>query len=227
MFILQEVEKYVSLSFERGQPKYKPQRNRLEDLQYYYANLDIYAGNVLQLLDRYTGGQKKISEFVKELGGSGKIHGCIVDVEKPVNFGPYSFSHLFINPIDGKVTPYFAYDVTSRIVYKDFKALLESHNSCKLLLDNYQKLEVEQNFNMPALQYSDQLDEWGDEISMYDEGSYLYKISRIIKSLQYVYEKDIVRIWNEDLLNYGFIKRIVGANKIEDMIDDTLIIDFI
>lgn len=200
-------------------------RNSLEDLQYYYDTLDIYTENVHLLLDRYTGGQKKISEFVKGLGGSGKIHGCIVDVDKPGNFESYSYCHLFVNPTDGKVTPYFAYDVTSRIVYKDFKALLESQKSCKLLQDNYARLESEKNLNMPVLQYSSQLEEWGHESSMYDEGSYLYKISRIIKSLQYVAEKSIVRIWNEELVNYDFVNHIKEANRIEDMVDDTLIVE--
>ncbi len=203
----------------------KLSRDKPEDLQYYYDTLDIYIENVHQLLDKYTGGQKKISEFVKRLGGSGRIHGCIVDVDKPGNFEAYSYCHLFVNPTDGKVTPYFAYDVASRRVYKDFKALLESEESCKLLQGNYTRLEKEKNLNMPALEYSSQSEEWGDESSMYDEGSYLYKISRIIKSLQYVAEKSIVRIWNEELLNYDFVNRIKEANRIEDMIDNSLIVE--
>jgi len=200
-------------------------RNGLEDLQYYYATLDIYTENIHQLLDRYTRGQKEISQFVKRLGGSGKIHGCIVDVEKPGNFETFSYCHLFVNPTDGKVTPYFAYDMTSRIVYKDFKALLESQESCKLLQDNYTRNEKEQSLNLPALQYSSHLEEWGDESSIYNEGSYLYKISRIIKSLQYVAEKSIVRIWKEELLNHDFVSHIREANRIEDMIDDKLIVE--
>lgn len=203
----------------------KLMRNSLEDLQYYYYNLDAYIENIQQLLERYIGGQKKISEFVKLLGGSGKIHGCIVDVDKPGNFESYSYCHLFVNPIDGKVTPYFAYDVKSRVVYKNFKDLLKSQRSCKVLKDNYLNLERERSLNMPEIQYSSQLEEWGNESSMYDEGSYLYKISRIIRSLQYVTEKSIVRIWNEELLNYDFVKNIKEANRIEDMIEDTLIIE--
>lgn len=198
-------------------------QNRLEDLQYYYDTLDTYTKNVHQLLDRYTGEQKKISDYVKGLGGSGKIHGCIVDVEKPGNFETYSYCHLFVNPIDGKVTPYFASDIKSRIVYKDFKALLESQGSCKLLLDNFTRYENALSLNMPALQYSSQLAEWSDESSKYDEDSYLYKISRIIKGLQYLTEKSIIRKWNTELLNYDLINHIEKANKIEDMIDDTLI----
>ena len=85
--------------------------------------------------------------------------------------------------------------------------------------------EKEQGLYLPDLQYSSQLEEWGDESSIYDEGSYQYKISWIIKSLQYVAEKSIVRIWNEELLNYDFVNHIKEANRIEDMIDDSLIVD--
>ena len=60
------------------------------------------------------------------------------------------------------------------------------------------------------------------------EGSLLatcYKISRIIKSLQYVTEKSIVRIWNEEMLNNDFVNHIKEATRIEDMINDTLIVE--
>jgi len=200
-------------------------RNSLDDLNFYYDNLEKYTENVRQLLDKYTGGQHKISDFIKRLGGSGKIHGCIVDVEKPDGLEDFSYYHLFINPTDGKVTPYFAYDVKSRVVYKDFKAMLESNEICKLLKDNYLRLEKEAKYNLPDIQYSGQLEEWGDEVALYDEDSYLYKISRIIKSLQYVTEKNVIRIWNVELLNYDFISRIRRANTIEGMVDDALVVE--
>jgi len=137
----------------------------------------------------------------------------------------FSYCHLFVNPIDGKVTPYFAYDVKSRIVYKDFKALLQAHDSCKLMANNYLRLEKESVHNLPTIQYSGQMEEWENEDSMYDEGGYLYKISRIIKSLQYCAEKNIVRLWNEELLNYDFVNRIKQSNKIDEIVDDRLMID--
>lgn len=200
-------------------------RNRIEDLAYYYDSLKKYVENVNQLLYRYVGGQQRISEFIKHLGGSGKIHGCIVDVERPNELEGFSYCHLFVNPIDGKVTPYFAYDVKSRIVYKDFKALLQAHDSCKLMANNYLRLEKESVHNLPTIQYSGQMEEWENEDSMYDEGGYLYKISRIIKSLQYCTEKNIVRLWNEELLNYDFVNRIKQSNKIDEIVDDRLMID--
>ncbi|MCH5265387.1 MAG: DUF4116 domain-containing protein [Lachnospiraceae bacterium] len=200
-------------------------RNRLEDLSYYYDSLEKYVKNVNQLLNRYVGAQQKLSEFIKHLGGSGKIHGCIVDVERPKELEGFSYCHLFVNPIDGKVTPYFAYDVKSRIVYKDFKTLLQAHDSCKLMANNYLRLEKETAHNLPIVQYSGQMEEWENEDSMYDEGSYLYRISRIIKSLQYCTEKKIVRLWNEELLNYDFVNWIKQSNQIDEIVDDRLMID--
>lgn len=58
-----------------------------------------------------------------------------------------------------------------------------------------------------------------------ERAHYLYKISRIIKSLQYCAEKNIVRLWNEELLNYDFVNRIKQSNKIDEIVDDRLMID--
>lgn len=214
-----------SLYLLNGGKLRKLRLNRLEDLSYYYDNLEKYAENVNQLLRKYVGGQQKLSEFIKHLGGSGKIHGCIVDVERPSELNGFSYCHLFVNPIDGKVTPYFAYDIKARIIYKDFKALLQAHDSCKLMINNYLRFEKENLQNLPSVQYSEQIEEWGSEDAMYDEGSYLYKISRIIKNLQYCTEKNIVRVWNEELLNHDFVTRIKQTNQIHEIIDEKLVID--
>lgn len=200
-------------------------RNGIEDLTYYYDNLIKYTENIKQLLHKYTDGQRKLSKFIKQLGGSGKIHGCIVDVERPEESKGFSYCHLYVNPLDGKVTPYFAWDVRERIVYKDFKTLLQAHNSCKLMVKNYLQLEKESIKNLPTVQYVGQMEEWENKDSMYDEGSYIYKISRIIKSLQYCTEKNIVRLWNEDLLNHDFIARIEHAKQVNEIVDERLIFD--
>lgn len=200
-------------------------RSRLDDINFYCNNLEKYIENVHKLLDRYTSGQREMSAFIKRLGGSGRIHGCIVDVERPTEPEGFSYCHLFVNPINGKVTPYFAYDVKSRIVYSNLKSMLESCKLCKILEDNYLSLEKESKSNLPVVQYSTQLQEWGYESSVYDDSSYIYKISKIIKSLQYVIEKNVVRIWNEQLLNYDLINHIRQANVIEDMVDDALVVE--
>ena len=51
------------------------------DLDYYYDNLPIYAQNIERLIGKYNNALKIISEKIKKIGGSGKIHGCIVDID--------------------------------------------------------------------------------------------------------------------------------------------------
>ena len=213
------------LYFMNGGKLCKLERNALEDLDYYFCNLKQYTENINQFLHKYIDNQQKLSEFVKSLGGSGKIHGCIVDIEKADEQEGYSYCHLFVNPIDGKITPYFAYDTQSRIVYKDFKSLLQAHSSCKVIESNYLKLEKESKINIPIMRYSQQIEEWENEKNRYDEGGYIYKISRIIKSLQYCIEKSIIRVWNERLLDYNFLNHITQAKQIDGMVDDKLLVN--
>lgn len=176
-----------------GKPR-KLERNKLEDLDYYYGNLEKVEAGIKLLLHRnkYTEKQQQLSRFIKQIGGSGKIHGCIVDI----NF----FCHLYVNYIDGKVTPYFAYDKESRFVYKDLKTLLQANDDCKLMADNYLRFEREFVQNLPSVQYSNSSEEFGSKECIFDKGKYIYDIStkKVIK-MQYCTEKNVVRIWDEKL----------------------------
>ena len=93
------------------------------------------------------------------------------------------------------------------------------------MANNYLRLEKETTNNLLTIQYSEYMEEWGNEEPMYDEGSYLYRISRIIRSLQYYTDKNIVRLWNEELLNYNFVNNIKQSNQIDEIVDDRLMID--
>ena len=185
--------------------------------------MEQYVNNVSRLLSRYTGVQESISQFVKRIGGSGKIHGCIIDVDQPGGIEGYSYTHLFVNPIDGTVTPYYAWDVKSRIVYKDFQSLLEHNGGCERLLDNYKQLMAKQPNSIPSIRYGTSITEWGEDDSVYDEGGYLYRMSRIIKSLQYCTEKNVIRIWNDRLMNHEFVEHIMLADTAEDIMSEKLV----
>ena len=143
----------------------------------------------------------------------------------PEDIFGYSYTHVFVNPIDGTVTPYFAWDVKSRIVYKDFRSLLENNKQCEKLLVNYRRLEEKNPANLPALRYGTSVAKWGEDDSVYDKGGYLYQMSRIIKGLQYCSEKNIIRIWNENLLNHEFVERALISDKAEDAMNEKLIIE--
>ena len=49
---------------------------------------------------------------------SGKIHGCIVDIDM--------YNHIYVNPSDGKITPYHAFNMYDKDVYQNTKSLIST-----------------------------------------------------------------------------------------------------
>ena len=173
-------------------------KNEESDVEYYFTHLKQYAKNVRNLMITYDEKQKRISDLIKKMGGSGRIHGCIIDVDKPQNVEDYSWCHLFFNPIDGKVTPYMAYDVKSRIVYEDLKHMIESE--CPEMMGGYLQIEENQHQALAIIQSRQDLISQ-EKGTRYDDTSPIYKISRFVTNLRYCVEKGVVRIWNEQILN--------------------------
>lgn len=167
------------------------------------------------MLHKYTEKQKIIAGFIKKLGGDAKIHGCVIDIG--------GFYHIYVNPLDGKITPYYAEDTSSRIIFKDLKALLQVLPPFnRRLLENYLRYEENSNIELSLIQYNESIDTAN---FLYDEGGYPYKISRIISSLQHCYNKSVIRNWNEKLLDDNFINQMKYANSIEEMASLNLITD--
>ena len=92
---------------------------RLEhkDIQYYYDHMDQMIATIKTPMDKYTAFQKKIAGTIQKIGGEGRIHGCITDI----NF----FNHVYVNPIDLTVTAYWASDVVLKVVYPNIPSLLK------------------------------------------------------------------------------------------------------
>lgn len=184
-----------------------------QDITYYYDNMLKYSKNVSRMLERLNGAQLKLSKFIKQLGGSGLIHGCIIDIDEPLD--GFSYYHLFVNPIDGKITPYYATDIISRTVYKDLPTLLSSSKDNKSILKIHASYDLSLATNALTLRYSENealsFDEEGDA---FDYGTYIYKPSRIIRGLQYTIDKGIIRRWNDAFLDDAFIEKL---EKTQDM----------
>ena len=81
-------------------------------------------------LNKYTTYQEKIAKEIKKIGGSGRIHGCIIDVDY--------YNHIYVNPVDLTVTSYWAKDIINKNVYSNIPALLEA--KCPELYSNYLKV---------------------------------------------------------------------------------------
>lgn len=106
-------------------------------LNYYYENMDLVISLLKNPLDQYTALQKRISKEIQLIGGTGSVHGCIVDID--------FYNHIYVNPLDGEITGYWASDIVNKKIYPTILALLEAE--CPQLFGNYEKLIEATNGN--------------------------------------------------------------------------------
>jgi hypothetical protein len=178
------------------------QRKRINnlDVYYYYDNMEKYAQKVQAAVSPYQSALHCISREIKSIGGWGSIHGCIVDID--------FFNHIYLNPFDGKITPYYAWDISSRLIYDDLPALLKAHvpqlkgrfesshkKGSTPILSQYAVAEKKQTEKMALA-----------TVSQLVLGTEIYEPSRIMKSIQYIFDNNIIRIWNDDILSTDFDK---------------------
>ena len=155
--------------------------------EYIYDNLQKYADNVNGFFEEYNNNIKQISDFVKSIGGSGRIHGCIVDIDY--------FNHIYYNPFDGKITTYFAYSIKEKYLYRNLRSLL--YYKCPRLLVNYDLTTTSEKINSLI----DSKDLIISEMTEFVTDTEIYKISGIFKSFQYLTNHRIIRKWNERMIS--------------------------
>lgn len=151
-------------------------------IDYYYEHMVDYATRISLYLDGYNGKLRELANLVKNIGGSGRIHGCIVDIT--------FWSHIYLNPIDGTITPYYATDMIRKYVYDSVQSLLSDHSPD--LLEQARK-----SGNLP--------DTWvgkpTKKCQLY-ESTDIYRYSRIIKGYQYCTDNHVIRRWDDVILNH-------------------------
>lgn len=157
-------------------------------LEYFYENLSKYSNSVNLYLSKYNEFQKKVSNVIKQIGGAGRIHGCIVDID--------FFNHLYINPLDKSITPYFAYSMVDKYVYDNLQSLLKFEGP--ELFSSYEKLIGQQGNEDAIVIYSKNLPITKNTTPVYS--TEMYRVSRIIKGLQFTTKYNIVRLWNDALV---------------------------
>ena len=157
-------------------------------LEYFYENLIKYSASVNLFLSNYDRLQKQVSREVKQLGGDGRIHGCIVDID--------FYNHLYINPLDGTITPYFAYSMVEKYVYDNLGSLLKFQ--CPKLFANYEALLSQLGENKALVNYEGNLSI--SKKTKYVESTEMYKVSRIIRGLQFTTKYNVVRLWNDAIV---------------------------
>ncbi|MFJ7817767.1 DUF4116 domain-containing protein [Bacillus toyonensis] len=185
--------------------------NKLEhnDINYYFERMAYYSDAIRDLFSDYNQALKSISDSIKKIGGTGTIHGCIVDID--------FFNHIYVNPQDGTVTPYFASSIVDKYIYPNVKALLLAQR--KDLYDDYMKLLDGESEGIKLLK--DEIKAGSFEISRFIPDTYMYRPSRIMKSLQYLTEVNVIRIWNDRIID------VQSKNKAKDLCvnnNDTLLL---
>lgn len=153
-----------------------------QDINYYYNEIEKYAYLIKNLLNNYNSKIEEVSHNVKKFGGSGRIHGCIVDID--------FYSHVYINPYDDTIIPYFATDMINKFVYTNIATLLYNNNK-----DLYLRFKNETDLSVMN-------ENWNvDEKPRKETSTTIYKISRIIYSLQRTSNFNVVRLWKDEILS--------------------------
>ena len=155
-----------------------------DNLQYYFDHMDEVISQIKDPLADYTNYQKQVSEAIKQIGGNGKIHGCIVDID--------FYNHVFVNYVDRKLTGYWATDTVYKIVFPSIPQLLKQKQPA--LYKNYQRLVSEKTNNNLALFEEEHLAE-NTPTPYYDTD--MYKMSRQICKLQRLHSS-ILTVWPKE-----------------------------
>ena len=172
--------------------------NAEHEPQYYYDNMPLYRERVEAAFRPYRNALNLLSREVRSFGGYGDVHGCIVDID--------FFNHIYLNPFDGQVTPYYAESTASWKVYKDIPTLLASSTSQYDSSDYGLKGEYQRALSrgdVPTL--SKCSNDPGLTLASIPQTvldtSGAYQPSRIMRSVQYALDQNVIRIWNDDVLN--------------------------
>ena len=125
---------------------------------------------------------------------SGHVHGCIIDLD-------YS-NHVFFNPYDGTITPYFGTDRVFKYVYENTASLISDR--IPEMLPGFLKSGVVINSVLPAALSSTTLENMSsseiDSNTTLVTDTSMYEVSRFLCKLQYIYDYHLVVDWNENLL---------------------------
>ncbi|WP_022772131.1 hypothetical protein [Butyrivibrio sp. AE2015] len=138
--------------------------------------------------------KKWYNERGKNICLSGKVHGCIVDIDY--------LNHIYINPFDGTIVPYFAVSMYDKDVYRNTLSLISAQRP--EMLESLKEIAMKED---TAVMASDaqvyQLVSINDEIStetvkVYDFS--MYSVSNKLKALQQIYDKNLIQVWYDDIL---------------------------
>lgn len=174
-------------------------RHKVEcSLEYYFENMDEYTRQIEAAFRPYRTALRKLANEVREFGGSGRIHGCIIDID--------FFRHIYLNPFDGTITPYRAFSMYSWEGFPSVPALLSAEPAWRFsqcehtMLERYEKALVEGSIPILAHRAMDEGVSLETVPEIVFDTEFAYDSSLIAKKIQYVLDQRVIRVWNDDVL---------------------------
>lgn len=214
-------------------------------MDFYYNNLENYCNKVLSLFSKYWNILYQISNTLKnatineshllsiynekdylkrifpnfktylqamldEMSFDGRVHGCIIDIDY--------YCHLYVNPYDGKITPYFAFSKYDKDVYKDIETLLKDRRPDLLSIykNNSIGFKIKKLINTNVFSLADQNYApknsvfRNDSVKVYDTD--IYDISLKLLSLQSIYDNNHITEWYDTICGMPYISKIEKRN---------------
>ena len=141
----------------------------------------------LEKFSTYRDEQERIANKVKRFGGTGNIHGCIIDIDY--------FNHIMLNPFDGTITYYFSPELGMAEIHPNLMSLLEDCNPS--LFAQYRKqLSPSEIRDLIPTQQAKILVKT-IEFSVKDS---IYTVSNRMNQIQRLFTHQVLRDWNENIL---------------------------
>lgn len=158
-----------------------------QDVNYYYDNL-AKVNFVIEETIKSSGIRdylNQLSLFVKRIGGSGYIHGVIVDID--------FFDHIMVDFRNLKLIPYFAYSINDRYEYPDLPKLLQDSRP-----DLYKRFIANGgSSSLPVLKGAKSL----SQAVKHNADTSIYSDSNMMLKIQDMLDYNVMRFWNDDLID--------------------------
>ena len=106
------------------------------DINWIVKNFSLVISKYLRLLAPLRNVQTHLSKELRQLGLSGNIHGCIVDIDY--------YHHIMVNPTDGSIRFYYSPGFGIVKYLRSFSKVIESlHENSKLSLAKCEQLQLQ------------------------------------------------------------------------------------
>ena len=155
-----------------------------ESLDRYMENFMVVINKYITALSPLRRAQEQLAAYVKSIGGTGRIHGTIVDIDFE--------NHIMVNTSDGTLVFYYSPMFGLVKTYPDIRTLLQAHcpelEAAYLKVGNSQLAPIAKELSVPSPPYE-----------RVDIQNSQYALSRRINALQRLFDKHILRDWNPEL----------------------------